>query len=169
MVDGADLDYQVVIMKAELLIRKVRVAPAVALAHAKALELSNAKYPMMHVECKIFTIPAGSLNYNQDKVFTGQRPPRVTIGCVGNNAFNGQYIKNPFNFKNYAITRAALKVDVHEQPAKPITCNFTTKQVAEAYMSLFTETEKAFKDETIDVSIVDYVGGYALFCYDFNS
>ena len=36
MGDGADLDYKVVITKAELLVRKVRVAPAVALAHAKA-------------------------------------------------------------------------------------------------------------------------------------
>ena len=57
-------------------------------------------------------------------------------------------------------------MDEHEQPAKPIKCNFTIRHVAEAYMSLFTETGKAFKDEDIDVSIVDYIGGYALFCYD---
>ena len=166
MGDGADLNYKVVITKAELLVRKVRVAPAIALAHAKALELSNAKYPIMRVECKTFTVPAGSLNCNQGKVFTGQRPTRVIIGCVDNDAFNGRYNKNPFNFKNYSITRAALKVDEHEQPAKPIKCNFTTRHVAEAYMSLFTETGKAFKDEDIDVSMEDYVVGYALFCYD---
>ena len=169
MGDGADLDYKVVITKAELLVRKVRVAPTVALAHAKALELGNAKYPMMRVECKTFTVPAGSLNCNQGKVFTGQCPTRVIIGCVDNDAFNGRYNKNPFNFKNYSITRAALKVDEHEQPAKPIRCNFTTRYVAEAYISLFTETGKAFKDEDIDVTIVDYIGGYALFCYDLTS
>ena len=58
MGDGADLDYKVVIMKAKLLVRKMRVAPAVALAQAKALELGNAKYPMMRVECKTFTVPS---------------------------------------------------------------------------------------------------------------
>ena len=57
-------------------------------------------------------------------------------------------------------------MDEHEPPAKPIKCNFTTRHVAEAYMSLFTETGKAFIDENIDVSNADYVGGYALFCYD---
>ena len=57
-------------------------------------------------------------------------------------------------------------MDEHEQPAKPIKCNFTTIHVAEAYMSLFTETGKTFKDEDIDVTIVDYVGDYSLFCYD---
>ena len=58
MDDGADLDYKVVKMKAKLFVRKIRVAPAVALAHAKALELGNAKYPMMYVECKTFTVPS---------------------------------------------------------------------------------------------------------------
>ena len=58
MGDGADLDYKVVIIKAKLLVRKMRVAPAVVLAHAKALELGNAKYPMMRVECKTFTVPS---------------------------------------------------------------------------------------------------------------
>ena len=39
MGDGVDLDYEVIITKAELLVRKMRAAPAVALAHAKALKL----------------------------------------------------------------------------------------------------------------------------------
>ena len=72
---------------------------------------------MMRVECKIFIVPARSLNCNQSKVFTGQRLTRVIIGCVDNDAFNGQYNKNPFNFKNYSVTRAALKVDEQEQTA----------------------------------------------------
>ena len=64
MGDGADLDYKVVITKAEFLVRKVGVTPAVALARAKALELGSAKYPMMRVECKTFTVPVGRLNCN---------------------------------------------------------------------------------------------------------
>ena len=42
----------------------------------------------MRVECKTFTVPAGSLNCNQGKLFTGQSPTRVIIGCVDNDAFN---------------------------------------------------------------------------------
>ena len=97
MGDNADLDYKVVITKAELLVRKVRVAPAVAFAHAKALEQGSAKYPMMRLKYKTFTVSAGSLNCNQGKVFTGQRPTRVIIGFVDNDAFNGRYNNNPFN------------------------------------------------------------------------
>ena len=143
----------------------MRVVPTVALAHAKALELGDAKYQMMHAECMTFTVPAGSINCKQGKIFTGQHS-RVIIVCVDNDAFNGRYNKNPFNFKNYSITRAALKNDDHEQLAKPIKCNFTTRHVVGAYISLFTETGKAFKDEDIDVSIGKYVRGYAMFCYN---
>ena len=60
-------------------------------------------------------------------------------------------------------------MDEHEQPAKPIKGNFTTGHVAEAYVGLFTESGRAFKDEDIDVFIVNFVGGYALFCYDLTS
>ena len=114
----------------------------------------------MRVECKTFTVPAESLNFYQGKVFTGQCPNRVIIGYVDNDVSNGQYNKSPLNFKNYSISRAALKVDEHEQLVKPIKCNFATRHMVEANMSLFTETGKAFKDEDIYVSIADYFGDY---------
>ena len=47
-----------------------------------------------------------------------------------------------------------------------LTCDFETGCIAQAYMSLFSSTEKAFKDEDIDVSREDYVNGYSLFCFD---
>ena len=53
----ANARYKVRIVEVVLLVRKVRILPAVALAHAKALEKSNAKYPIRCVECKAFSIP----------------------------------------------------------------------------------------------------------------
>ena len=99
MDDGADLDYKVVITKSDFLVRKKRKAPAVALVHAKALELGNAKYPMKRVECKSFTVLTGSLNCNQGKVFTGQCPTRVIIDCVDKDAFIGRYKKKSVLFQ----------------------------------------------------------------------
>ena len=52
---------------------------------------------------------------------------------------------------------------------KPIMCNFDDGVIAEAYLSMFTGTRKAFKDKDIDVSREDYVGGYTLFCFDHTS
>ena len=38
--------------------------------------------------------------------------------------------------------------------------------ISEAYLSIFTGTRKAFKNEDIDVSREDYGGKYTLFCFE---
>ena len=91
-------------------------------------------------------------------------PARFVVDCVDNDAFNGVFKKNPFNFQNYKITRISLHVDGEEKC--PLTCDFETGRIAQAYMSLFSSTEKAFKDEDIDISREDYTSGYSLFCFD---
>jgi hypothetical protein len=169
MSGNRDADFAVEIVKAVLRIRKVRVSPTVELAHAKALEYgATAKYPMQRVECKTFTVPAQHLCVTQENVFMGQLPTRVVIACVDNDAFTGKYGKNPFNFKNYKLNEVSLQVDGQNQPVRPYKCNFDNDHLAivQAYMGLFTDTGKAFKDEDIDITREDYVGGYALFCFD---
>jgi len=49
--------HKVVIENAILYIRKVKLSPSVFLAHAKALESTNAKYPVRRVICKSITVP----------------------------------------------------------------------------------------------------------------
>ena len=164
MTNEGGASYKVRIERAILHVRKVKVANAIALAHAKALEYGNAKYPLQRVECKTFSVPSGGHDVIQEKIFTGQLPKRVVVGCVDNDAFNGVFKKNPFNFQNYKITRISLHVDGEEKC--PLTCDFETGRIAQAYMSLFSSTEKAFKDEDIDISREDYTSGYSLFCFD---
>ena len=91
------------------------------------------------------------------------------MGFVDLDAYNGNHKKSPFNFKNYKITKISLQLDAQDQPVKPIYCNFTDGSFAEAYMSFFTGTGKAFKDEDVDVTRENYAKGYALFCFDRTS
>ena len=90
--------YKVQLTAAALFVRKVKISPSVYLAHAKTLESGMAKYPIKRVICKTFTIPTGYLDVSHEKLFTGQLPTRLIIGCVDNTAFNGDVSKNPFNF-----------------------------------------------------------------------
>jgi len=63
----------------------------VFLAHAKALEVGNVKFPIRRAVSKTFTIPAGNRDATQGNLFNGQLPTRIVIGCVDNEAFNGAY------------------------------------------------------------------------------
>jgi hypothetical protein len=97
-----DQAYKVQITSATLVIGKVKIGPPIHLAHAKALENGMAKYPIHRVICKTVTIPAGYLNdVSHEKLFTGQFPSRLVIGCVDNTSFSGDVSKNPFNFNTF--------------------------------------------------------------------
>ena len=148
--------------------RKVKVSPSVYLAHAKALEQSNAKYPVRRIICKTFTIPNGNLDFTQESLFSGQLPTRIVVGFVDNDAFNGVFNKNPFNFKHYNLTNIKLYMDGQQQFLKPLTPDFTNNRFIAAYMSLFIATGKYQKDEGTDISREDYSGGYALYCFDLS-
>ena len=47
---------KVIITEAILYVRKVKVAPSIALGHAAALKQATAKYPIRRVDCKVLSI-----------------------------------------------------------------------------------------------------------------
>ena len=84
---AAGSTFKVKILECKLYVRKVKISPSVFIAHNKALEVGNAKYPIRRAVCKTYTIPAGNLNHTQENLFTGQLPTRIVIGCVDNDCF----------------------------------------------------------------------------------
>ena len=166
MSDAQQPAFKIKIHDCKLLVRKIKLSPSVFVAHAKALEVGNAKYPIRRVICKTFTIPRGNLDFSQESLFTGQLPTRLVIGCVDNDAYNGVYDKNPFNFKNYSLTQIKVYLDGQHQHIKPLEPNFVTRQTVAAYMSLFSGTGKQQRDEGNDISREDYSGGYTLYAFD---
>ena len=101
LMGAADATFKVKILDCKLSVRKVKISPSVFIAHNKALEGGNAKYPIQRAVCKTYTIPTGNLDHTQENLFTEQLPTRIVVGCVDNDAFNGRFSKNPFNFKHF--------------------------------------------------------------------
>ena len=64
-------DFKIDIQDVYLLIKKVRVNPAVIYAHSKILEKQNALYPYTKVECRTTSIATGSTSFNWDNMFQG--------------------------------------------------------------------------------------------------
>ncbi len=166
LMSAAGIEYKVKIVDCKLLIRKVKLSSSIYVAHAKTLEKGNAKYPIRRVICKTFTVPRGNLDITQESLFSGQLPTRVVIGCVDNEAFNGSYARNPFNFKHFNLSQIKLYLDGQQQTIKPLEPNFANRQYIEAYMSLFSGTGKLQKDEGNYIAREDYPGGYTLYAFD---
>ena len=168
--DAANPAFKVKVLDCKLFVRKVKLSPSVFIAQAKALEVGNAKYAIRRVVCKSYTIAAGALDNCQENLFTGLLPSRLVIGMVDNDAYNGSYRKNPFNFKHYDIRQVKIFLDGQsQQHIKAIETNFDDHQYIGAYMSLFSGSGKYRRDEGIDIAREEYSGGYALFAYDLSA
>jgi len=166
LMSAVDATYKVKIVDCKLFVRKVRLSPSVFVAHSKALERGNAKYPIRRTVCKTFTIPAGNLDASQESLFTGQLPTRLVIGCLDNRAFNGTYNRNPFNFEHMNLTQLKIYLDGQQQSVKPIEPDFTNNLYLSAFSSLFSGTGKLHKDEGNFIDRAEFAGGYALYAFD---
>lgn len=158
--------FKVRIVDCKIFVRKVKLSPSVFMAHAKAFEAGNAKYPIRRVICKTFTVPQGNLDFSQENLFTGQVPTRLVLGCVDNDAFNGAYDKNPFNFKHFNLSQLKVYIDGQQQHMKPLDLNYAQHQYAAAFMTLFSGTGKLFKDEGNFIERSEYSRGYTLYAFD---
>ncbi|XP_052128232.1 uncharacterized protein F54H12.2-like [Frankliniella occidentalis] len=157
-----------IITDIKLLIRRVRVSPSVLLAHAAALEKAPAKYPITRVDLKTFTISAGLHDKTIPNLHLGQLPKRLIIGFVSNQAFNGSYERNPFNFHHFNIIYLNLYDGSQPIPAQPLKPNFNKGLYVEAYNILFSGTGIHWKDEGNDITYEDYANGYTLFAFDIS-
>ena len=159
-------NYKIHINDCKLYIRKVKLTPSVFVAQAKALEHGNAKYPIHRVICKTFTVPTGNMDCCQENLFTGQLPTRLVLGCVDNDAFNGNYQKNPFNFKHFNLSKLNVYLDGQQQTVRPLEPDFANNQFIAAYMTLFSGTGKQFGDIGNDIKRTEYAHGYTLYAFD---
>jgi hypothetical protein len=165
---GPAAGFKTVITHASLLVRKAKLNPAVALAHEKALEKGNAKYPMKRVLVKSFAIARGMMSHNQDNLFLSQTPTRLVIGLVESAAFNGAYAKNPFNFKHFGLTYLSLNLDGRSVMGKPLSLDFEHNKYSKAFFGSKVALGLANRNADNDISYKQFKNGYTLFSFDLS-
>nr|XP_039261897.1 uncharacterized protein F54H12.2-like [Styela clava] len=161
-------NFKIKIQDATMIVRQVKLSPAVMYAHIKAISKGLCKYPIRRCELKTYSIAAGNLTFSQENLTLGRLPKRVVVGFVDNDAYNGRYSKNPFHFQNYNINFLSLNVGGEPVQGKPFEPNFERGQTVRGYLSLFTETGQFFRDEGNNITKHDYENGYTLFCFDLS-
>ena len=158
--------YMIEIEEAKLLIRKEKPSASVQLAHEKALLRGNAKYPIQRTVCKVLTVPRGNLMFSQDNVYQGQLPNRIIIGMVDDAAFNGNIMKNPYNFHHYNLNFLGVYIEGKSVPHKPLILDFKRGQYIQAYHSIFQALGKSVSNDGNFIDRKEYKNGYTLFAFD---
>ena len=166
IISGPGSDCRSVITHASLFVRKVRLNPAVSLAHAKALEKATAKYPLKRVVVKTFSIPAGNVGVVQDNLFLSQTPNRLVIGLVDSAAFNGQIDTNPFNFKTQGLSFLSLYLDGKQVPSKPLQPHYDDGRFVRSFFHLMVSSGLVNQDAGSLISREDFAQGFSLYSVD---
>ena len=165
------MDYRVKLTKAYLKIRKVKLSPSISIAHELALKKGPAIYPIRHVECKTFIISAGNPSLRKDNIFNGLVPKTFDMVMVNSAAFNGDYKKNPFNFKTFTTLFIGIAVNGEEVPFRPLQLCYTAENPSyiEAFLTMFSGAGKLFYNAGNDVTSDEYAGGYAVYVADLTA
>lgn len=162
-------DPSITILDAILYVRKIKINPSILIAHARALSVATAKYPITRVDVKTISIPTGVQNKTIDNLYLGQLPKRCIIGFIENKAFNGDLILNPYNFQSFNYNFLSLYLDSVQIPSTPLTPDFTKNLYTRAYHSLFSGSGIHFSDTGNCITKTDYPFGYCLAAFDLTS
>ena len=107
---------KVVIEKACLYVRRVRVHPEVLAAHEERLLSENAGYNFQQTEMLTYIIPSGSTSHLQDNLLRGQLPKLAIVGLVPSADFDGTSNNTPLRFKPLDLTQISLQRDGQNVP-----------------------------------------------------
>ncbi|XP_071959891.1 uncharacterized protein F54H12.2-like [Antedon mediterranea] len=150
MSSDAEAGFKIRLEDASLFVRKVRLNPSIALAHAKALERGPAKYPLRRVEVKTLTIPREKLSFTRESLYNGNLPKRLVVMVL---------ILHLIPYITY--------IDGEQVPWKPLKPTFEDGgSYMLAYQGLFSGSNTLFQDTGNQISRDDYPKGYSLFAFD---
>ena len=118
------------------------------------------------MDCKVLTIPAGSLSAFKEGIISGQLPKKIVVGCVHNTAYNGVYNENPFNFEQFNLSNIAVHTDGQSDTVPSLDPYFTNSLCLRCFRSMFGGAGKVKTDEDLEVYRTVYDKGYIM--YGFN-
>lgn len=154
------------IESAKLKIRRVKALPSHIQQSEDNLLNQNALYPIQHTVMNTFTIASGLTSYHCQDMFSGQLPKLIFIALVRNDAYNGAYNQNPFNFENFNVNSVKLVDSSDTATFQELTPNYADKKVASVYNSLFKALGIYNKSESFDMTVDEYIDGYTIYAFN---
>ncbi|KAH7693678.1 Protein F19G12.2 [Aphelenchoides avenae] len=151
-----------------LRVKPVDVQPSLNLSVMNMLEKTAAKYPMRRTEIRSSFITAGRTEYTYN-VFTNVIPRRLVVAMVDNQAFKGDYMKDPYNFQPFdpneiqvnagglVYPTVAYRMNRTPQPGRPVT-------FLRPYMDMMDAT-MASPNLTNGISPIMFMSGWTMFCH----
>ena len=97
-------EYKIQLQNLGIRMRKIQLPAALSTSIEASLAAGNrARYPLIRSEIKTYAIPQNTLSQKWNNIFLGQMPNTVCVGLVAEEAYQGKFDLNPFNFKPFKV------------------------------------------------------------------
>ena len=158
---GDGTDFKIKIKKADMMVRKCQIHETVKLAHLKALEIADAKYPIKQNKVYVSGLDDGTNEYTIN-TYGSYIPNRIICGLVLDSAYNGILKENPFNFEAYKLESITLIIN---DISRVIKINTSKNDYSEGYHSL-CESLNIYGDSNSIIKKTEYSKGNSFFCFN---
>ena len=155
-------------LDAALYVHRSKVTKPVLAGVTTGLNVGNARYPIRESFVIPITISKGIVDTIIDNVHNGQLPKRAFVAFVDNNAFNGSYALNPFNYQNFNLSYLAFHLNGIQYPEQAFTPNFEKNIYVKEYLSLFEATNQDETNSCIKFDRKNFVKGNNIFAVNFS-
>lgn len=142
-------EYSIKILKADLILRRVKIHPSIVTTHNTLLnEGKKSKYTYNHVDTQFFTISPGRQSQKITVYQNRLEPKRLFLCLIDHEAKNGTYTDSGFNLQHFDLSSINLVVNGHTVPVKPIKLNFGEGLYMRAYLDFQMSCGKIFTNQS---------------------
>jgi len=157
------------ILDMSIFVRKVKISPNILNAHAQALRISKAIYPVKRPYIKPISISSGQSSFNIDNAILGQIPNKIIIGFVTDKAYSGSNTHDPLRFQNFQLTYLALNLNGDMLPKLPYQPDFEHDNYIREYHDLLLNLSYNSLDSPPPIDFKNYKTGRCLYAWNLNS
>jgi hypothetical protein len=129
--------YTVKIEDAFIRLCKMKINPAILVAHSKMLKTVTANYPFIRTETKCANIARGQSTFSWEHINSSYLPKFVIVTFVESESVLGSLKKNPFNMGHFDLRQISLLVNGVTCAGNPIYANYGEGQVMEVFNRLY--------------------------------
>jgi len=165
-VEGRATALKVIIENATLYIKKVKAVASFVETIENTLITQNARYPIQHTRMNTFTISTGVLSFNCQSLFSGQLPKLVFLALVRNDAYNGAYNQNPFNFEHFNLDSLKLSDSSGTSHYEEYNPDFANNKFAREYTALYKAMGIYNQADSIDITKNEFKNGFTIFGFN---
>ena len=148
-------------------LRLLKVAPSVVHHIEKQLEKRPARYNYLRSKFITSSIGSGKKILTEDNLLFDAVPTKLVFALVREDAYSGNFKKNPLNFQHFDCSHFELFVNNRSVPFTPL--NFTDGEEAIAYLSTQRMTGFLQSQFSNDLDLDKYSNGTTLIGFDLRA